>query len=94
MVFPTIKELSELLMSLKPGILDDPDFIEEGDTLPSLQITVSAGDQDWHFQTGDNSYAGGCYGDPHWATDTLYRRSNCREMARNLIEELRELSSY
>ena len=92
MIFPTIKELSQLLVSLKSGILDDADFVKEGDDLPSLDITVSSGQNGWNFQTGDNSYSGSCYGDPYWATASLYRRSNCREMAKDLIEQLRELS--
>ena len=90
MIFPTIKELSQLLVSLKAGILDDPDFIKEGDDLPSLDVTVSAGQNGWNFQTGDNSFSGGCYGDPYWATTVLYCGSNCRSLAKELVTELRD----
>lgn len=86
-------EIASLLISLKSQIDDDfrasdsPD-----DNTPGMQVTVSTDDdmQSWNYQTGDNSYSGGCYGDPHWAVIYLYRRSNCNELATEAVNELAE----
>jgi hypothetical protein len=85
-------EIASLLKELKSQIdddfraSDDPD-----DNTPGMQVTVSTSDmQSWNYQTGDNSYSGGCYGDPHWSVIYLYRRSNCVELANDAVNELAE----
>jgi hypothetical protein len=89
----TIKEISSFLQDLKSEISDeyrasdDPD-----DNTPGMQVTIATDDmQSWNYQTGDNSYTGGCYGLRHWAVIYLYRRSDCRELARDAINELKDL---
>ncbi len=85
---PKIKDLSELIRYLKPQICDD--YIDEGDTLPSLCLTVGADTTTgaWSYQTGDNSYTGGAYGYRDWAVVTVYRRSSSVELARDIREQL------
>lgn len=83
-------EIASLLRSLKSQIdddfrcSDDPD-----DNTPGMCVTVSTSDmRSWNYQTGDNSYSGGCYGDPHWSVIYLYRRSNCKQLAEDAVSEL------
>lgn len=88
---PTIQDITDLLISLKPDIADDFRASDDpDDTLPGMQVTISTDGEQWNYQTGDNSFSGGCYGDPHWAVIYLYRRSNCRELAREAVNELRD----
>lgn len=89
-------EIASLLKSLKPEIRDE--FrIEEGDTVPGIQVTIGASiegnDIAWNYQTGDNSYTGGAYGHPHWAIIYLHRRSNCRLLAQEVVSEILDLPS-
>ena len=84
-----VSEIADLLKSLKSQI-DDDFRASEDDDKPGMQVTVSTNDEmsSWNYQTGDNSYSGGCYGDPHWAVIYLYRRSNCRALAIEAVNEL------
>lgn len=89
-------EIASLLKSLKPEIRDE--FrIDEGDTIPGIQVTIGASIEGdgiaWNYQTGDNSYTGGAYGHPHWAIIYLHRRSNCRLLAQEVVSEILYLSS-
>jgi len=88
---PTIQDITDLLISLKSDIQDDFRASDDPeDTLPGIQVTVSTNGSEWHYQTGDNSYSGACYGDPYWSVIYLYRRSNCRELARDAVSELKD----
>jgi hypothetical protein len=89
----TIKEIQRLLVSLKADIdddfraSDDPD-----DNQPGMPVTVSTTNGiNWSYQTGDNSYTGGCYGHQHWSILSLYRNSNTLELARDAVNELRDM---
>lgn len=94
----TIKELSAIIRDLKTEIGDD--MIDPEDernervfgerALPSMEITVGYDpkDKSWGVQSGDNSYTGTAYGFPIWGVDTFYRRSNSREIARDLIDQI------
>jgi len=89
---PTIQEIKSLLISLKQNIdndfraSDDPD-----DNVPGMQVTVGADETgDWSYQTGDNSYSGGAYHYPFWGVISLYRRSNCRDLAKDIIDQISE----
>lgn len=83
-----ISEIESLLKSLKSSIDNDCRAYEE-DTLPSMLVTIGANDSgNWKFQTGDNSFSGGAYGFPYWGVVALYRRSNCRELARDVINQI------
>lgn len=94
MKLPLIKDLAELIKQLKPAIEDDyraSEFDSEDD-LPSMLLTVgwSAESGEWSWQTGDNSYAGAAYFYPTWATVAIYRRSNSKEVARDIRNQLSE----
>lgn len=91
---PTIKELASLLISLKPTIQDDYrssgcDFDNE-QTTPDMDVTIGWTPEDgsWDYQTGDNSFTGGAYCHPHWGVVTLNRRSNSRDLAKDIIDQL------
>ncbi len=86
----TIKEVRELLISLKSDICDDYRIADDED-LPGIMVTIGySPNGDWDYQTGDNSFTGGAYGHPHWAVVYLYRRSNSLELARDVIDQLWE----
>ena len=82
------RELCALLKALKRDIGDEY-RAQEDDTLPGMQITigVSADLTEWSYQTGDNSYTGGAYGFPYWGVGVLYRRSNSRNVARDIVDD-------
>lgn len=93
-----MKEWRSLLVALKQDIddnyraSDDPE-----DDTPGMCVTIgftpatTDNDASWSYQTGDNSYTGGAYGHPHWAVLSLYRRSNCRELAKDAADQIAEL---
>jgi hypothetical protein len=89
----TISEMYALVRHVKRQI-DDYYRIDRGDDKPGIQLTVGANDDltAWAYQTGDNSFTGGAYGFPNWAVVGVYRASNCREIARDIIEQLAELT--
>ena len=82
MKYPTIKELTELFVSLKRSVIDD---------WTSVTIGWSSESGEWSYQTGDNSFYGSAYLHPHWAVVDICKRSNSRETAKEVIDQLREL---
>jgi len=92
---PTIRELAELIVDLKKTISNDyrGAYSDPDDTTPSMDLTIgwTPDSGEWDYQTGDNSYSGGAYCHPVWAVTTIDRRSNSREVARELIAQLYEL---
>jgi hypothetical protein len=94
MRYPTIKDLSGLIREIKPHILDS--YLAEDETIPGIDLTIgwSPDSGDWGYQTGDNCYTGGAYCHPVWAVTRIYRRSNSRELARELIDQLAEQIDY
>ena len=93
---PTIADLARLFSALKPEIHDDYRAFEEDDdsNTPSMQVTIGWTPESgaWDYQTGDNSYSGGAYLHPHWAVVALYRRSNVRDLAREVQDQLDALT--
>lgn len=87
------KDIASLLKALKKEIGDEYRAHEES-TLPSMQVTVGAEEVDgeirWNYQTGDNSYTGGAYGFQNWGVVDLHRRSNTKELANDIAEEIFE----
>jgi len=97
----TIKELAALLIELKKTIDDECRVSDdEDDDTPGMQITIgyTQGDNvecsSWDYQTGDNSYSGGAYLHPTWGIGHLYRTSNCRETAKEIIADIIENLPY
>jgi len=91
--YPKMIEIQSKLISLKADIDDDFRAYED-DTLPGIMVTIGANNEgDWSCQVGDNSFTGAAYGYPHWAVVALYRRSNCYELACEVIDQLEELAN-
>jgi hypothetical protein len=90
---PTIKELSALIKAVKQSIDNDCRASDDNeDTLPGIQLTCGINYQgEWSYQTGDNSYTGSAYGYPYWAVISVYRRSNSRDLAREILDQWLEL---
>lgn len=86
------REFRRLLISLKPDIADDYRATDDpDDDQPGMCVTFATTDfSSWSYQTGDNSFSGGCYGHPHWAVVYLNRRSNSRDLAHDAVEQLAE----
>ena len=80
-----------LVKAVKSDIADDYRAFDDDD-LPGIQLTIgwSPDTGEWSFQTGDNSYMGSAYHYPLLAVVGVYRRSNSREVARELRDELDE----
>lgn len=90
------KDLYALFVSLKKQIGTDT-LIETGDgDTPGIEVTIGCtfdfadGEISWSYQTGDNSYTGGAYGHPEWFTCSLMKRTNCRELANDIINEIHD----
>lgn len=90
------REVTALLKSLKGDIGDDYRASDDSeDNIPGMCVTVGATPMDngllsWNFQTGDNSYSGGAYGHHNWGVVSLYRRSNCKELAHDCVDQIAE----
>jgi hypothetical protein len=87
----SIRQLYPVILGIKRDISDEYRAFE-GDEIPGIQVTVGFDHEtgDWGFQTGDNSFVGSAYHYPIWGVAGVYRTSNCREVAREIIEEIRE----
>lgn len=88
------KDLCELFKMIKKDIGPDT-LIETGDGYAQgIEVTVGCtfdfdkGEITWNYQTGDNSYTGGAYGHPEWFTTSLMKRTNCKEVANEIINEI------
>lgn len=83
------KDIFNLLKYLITTI-DDDYRASETDEEPGMQVTISTNDtfNHYRYQTGDNSFTGSCYHDPHWAVIYLYRDSNPHDLAVEAIYEL------
>lgn len=89
---PLIKDIRALLIALKKDIRDEYRTEYQEDDIPTMQVTIGADKTgSWSYQTGDNSFTGGAYGYPHWGIVYLQRRSNCTELARDVIGQIDEL---
>lgn len=91
----TLPELTTLLAELQKDIGEEYRASED-DTEPSMFITIATDDElsTWTYQTGDNSYSGACYHFPYWGIGSLYRHSNCAELANEIIENLAEVIDF
>ena len=96
MTLPSIKELAALIVHVKkqvPRMRDRGarDYIDVDGEYPTIQLTVGADKSGWSYQTGDNSYTGGCYSYRHWSVQYVMKRTNALELARIIKSELKEL---
>lgn len=96
--FETLQERADLsaevYSDIKGFIFSNIDeFRKDAAEYAGLDITFStndAGDQ-WNYQTGDNSYTGGCYSLPHWAIATIYEETDPLELYEDITSQLVEL---
>ena len=91
----TLPELTTLLKELQKDIGEEYRATED-DTEPSMFITIASDDDltTWTYQTGDNSYSGSCYSYNHWGIGSLYRHSDCADLANDLLESLADTYDY
>lgn len=92
-------EITKLLKALKHDVCDEYRCTDDSnDNTPGMLVTVGAtpdedGNLSWSYQTGDNSYTGGAYGHRNWGIGYLYRRSNCKKVASDIVNEIAEAIS-
>jgi hypothetical protein len=96
---PTIRDLQRELTRLKSYIEEETALYEEETALyeeetAHLDVTLACDESGYALQIGDNSFTGAAYSFRHWGVGTLWRSSNCTELARELIENCRDLASY
>jgi hypothetical protein len=88
---PSVAQVAAQLRAIKRYGIDDDYRAFEGDEVPGIQVTLATDlthrDQ-WVIQEGDNSYTGSAYGYAYWGVSGLYRRTNCRELAKELIDQV------
>jgi hypothetical protein len=98
-----LPSLRQELYSLLVAIKKDADWCNlrryGGDLVPDdlracVDVTIGCtfnfteGCITWSFQTGDNSFTGGAYSHSEWFTTSVLSRSNCKDIAKDLIEEI------
>lgn len=90
-----IEEIRKLLVDFKSQIEDEfrcYDDDDDKDGCPSMLVTIATDDgESWVYQTGDTQFHGACYHYRHWMSVCLCRASNCQDLARDAVEELRGL---
>ena len=93
------QELYSLLVAIKKdadwyNLRRDFREADPDDSVPYVDVTIGCtfdfaeGCITWSFQTGDNSYTGGAYSHSEWFTTSVLSRSNCKDLAKDLIEEI------
>ena len=88
-------QVAKLIISLKSDICDDYRAYD-GDDKPGMLLTIGFTPEkdgrafSWDYQTGDNSYTGGAYHHANWGVGAIYRRSNSRELAKEIVGEIAE----
>ena len=87
-------ELYRLCLAVKKKIEDDYRAFDDDD-IPGIQLTVACDNKmkNWSWQTGDNSFSGGAYLFPNWAVVGVYRSSNCKDLADDILSQLIEIIS-
>jgi len=62
----------------------------------AMQLTIACNNDgtEWSYQTGDNSYTGGCYSLPHWAVGLVSHDCNRRQIMEDLIDQLEDIEVY
>lgn len=86
---PSIKAIADLLIHCKKYIGDEYRAHEEDDR-PGMCVTIGVNTEtgEWGYQTGDNSFTGAAYFFETWGVGYLYRNSNCREVAKEILADV------
>lgn len=78
--FPSIKDVASGLAGIKRSL---------GDDIPETDVRLQVmSDGMWCIHSGDSSYDQDHRG--HWGESSIDRKSNCRDLARDLIEQAKE----
>lgn len=104
---PATANLVKQLPSLRREIHDLLVFIKQaqrselkGEAYVDVTIGCTFSDDgiSWNYQTGDNSFTGGAYGHAEWFTTSVMKRSNCLDLAKDVVSEIEgriyELASF
>lgn len=83
------KEAEDILKFLKSYLQTDRGSSQE--IYITIGVTPTEDGFSWGYQTGDNSFTGGAYGHPHWVLLYLRGRSNCRELSKEAVNQLKDL---
>jgi hypothetical protein len=86
-------DLIALLTALQKDIGDDYRATDDPeDDTAAMAVTIATDDEltGWSYQTGDNSYTGGCYGYPYWGVGSISRDDDPAEVADALLDDLGE----
>jgi hypothetical protein len=69
------------------------DECKDADCEYCLELTVAVDEcgTHWNYQTGDNSYSGGAYGLPHWATFTVTDECTVAYVYESIRDQLNDL---
>lgn len=82
-------EMVQLCTALIPDIDDDYRASEDpSDDTPGMQVTIGADADGWSYQTGDNSFTGGAYSYATWAVTSIYRDTDPRVWADDVVSQL------
>ena len=96
MKLPTIKEIAALVRHVKSYVpKDDSDYIADEEDKPGIDLTIGVDVEtgDWSYQSGDNSYMGGAYRYRDWGVTRVYRSSNSRDVARDLLDQVADAAA-
>ena len=87
MRFPSIKDVATDLTLQKYYITDA--HREHPDDTPGIDVRLQVYDNgEWAIRTGDSQYDTDHNG--YWGSGFLTRATNCRELAREMIEEAKD----
>ena len=89
-------------MQLSQQVIDDltvfialniDDFKADAIEYDGLDITFGTNENgtEWSYQTGDNSFTGGCYCHPHWAVEYIGKDTDRVELRDSIVDQLNEL---
>ena len=80
------KKIQKLVDQAREILIDySPDLMED----VSLQMTFASEDlESLHFQSGDNSFSGDCYGVANWGVVEVYKDSDLQQLATDAIEQI------
>lgn len=78
----SITSVATLIKKIKQYGIDK----EEG---MDLTVGYHPKSKEWDYQTGDNSYTGACYHYPIWGVTTVFPKSNSRDLAEDVVNQIR-----
>lgn len=88
----TREAMVNLVENVKAHICDEYRAFDEDET-PGIQLTVGTNKKqdDWDYQTGDNSFSGGAYRFPFWAVIGVYEDTSPKEAAAEIFGQFNDL---